>query len=156
MTKKNLILILLTLVLAGVYVVYFTDWFRAAGVQISHTYRPPRQRPGNQRLQAIFDASAPVTFFFQRELKLTRLQVFAVAELETNRHALPLWHLVSDSNSPPTKYITYGLPFRGMRPANKGQVPQPLVPGTTYRLFLEAGELKGQHDFEAKPNPGKL
>lgn len=151
MTKKNLFLILFTLALAGVYIVYFSDWFRPAGVQIEYTIRPPRQRPGDARLQAVLKASAPITFIFHPALKLTRVQVFAVAELETNRYALPVWHVVSDSNSPPTKYLTYGMPFRGLRPANKGQFPQPLVPGANYRLFVEAGDLKGQRDFEAKP-----
>ena len=37
------------------------------------------------------------------DLKLTQMKVFAVAELETNKFALPLWHMVSDSNSPPVK-----------------------------------------------------
>ena len=43
------------------------------------------------------------------------------------------------------------MPLRGLHAANKGQVPKPLTPGMTYRLFVEAGELKGEHDFEAKP-----
>ena len=151
MTRKNLFLIGITLVLAALYVIYFTDWFHSDGVQISHTSRPVTQRVGNPRIQAVFDASAPVIFFFDKELRLTRLKVFLVSELQTNQFALPLWHLVSDSNSPPLKNLTYGMPVRGMHTANKGQFAQPLVPGNLYRLFIEAGDRKGQHDFEAKP-----
>jgi len=152
MTKKNLFLIGVTLALAVVYGVFFTDWFRTHGIQISHTSRPvPQQRAANPRLQAIFESSAPVTFFFRPELRLTRLKVFAVSELETNRYALPVWHMVSESNTPPVDSLVYGITLRGMHPANKGQFAQPLVPGVNYRLLVEAGDLKGQHDFVPRP-----
>jgi hypothetical protein len=34
-----------------------------------------------------------------------------------------------------------------MKPALDNVVPEPLEPGTTYRLYVEAGSLKAQHDF---------
>jgi hypothetical protein len=34
-----------------------------------------------------------------------------------------------------------------MRPAVKGATPDPLEPGVKYRLFIEAGKLKAEHDF---------
>lgn len=65
----------------------------------------------------------------------------------TNAHPHPLWYLVSDSNSIPTKTFYYGTPIKGMRPDVKGATPDPLEPGVPYRLLLEAGALKLQHDF---------
>jgi hypothetical protein len=155
MTKKNLFLIGITVALGVVYLIFFTEMFRTPGIQIEYTSRqqPNRQRLGNPRLQAIFDATAPVTFFFPRELRLTQVKVFSVPELETNKYPLPLWHMVSESNSVSLKFFTYGLPIRGMHPANKGQDPKPLVPGADYRVFIEAGERKGQRDFKPNPNP---
>ena len=41
MNKKNYILIAIALVLAGVYVVYFTDWFQPKIIQIA-TQQPAR------------------------------------------------------------------------------------------------------------------
>jgi hypothetical protein len=35
----------------------------------------------------------------------------------------------------------------GMRPALKGVTAEPLDPRQTYRLLVEAGSMKGQHDF---------
>jgi hypothetical protein len=35
-----------------------------------------------------------------------------------------------------------------MRPTVKGATPDPLEPGVTYRLLIEAGSRKAEHDFE--------
>jgi hypothetical protein len=60
---------------------------------------------------------------------------------------MPIWHLVSNSNSVPIKDFTYGMAIKGMQPKIKGAVADPLVPGMAYRLFVEAGEIKLTHDF---------
>ena len=56
--------------------------------------------------------------------------------------------MVSDSNSVPIKELVYGMYIRGMRPSVKGATPDPLQPGVKYRLLIEAGPLKAEHDFE--------
>ena len=43
--------------------------------------------------------------------------------------------------------FTYGCSIGGMQPAVPGAAPDPLEPGVTYRLLVEAGPLKLQDDF---------
>ena len=43
--------------------------------------------------------------------------------------------------------FAYGAPIEGMRPAVQGATPDPLEPGMEYRLVIEAGKIKVEHDF---------
>ena len=72
---------------------------------------------------------------------------FGASPAATNAAAPALWHLVSDSNSVPVKGFLYGDYIRGMKPYVKGSRPQPLATNVTYRLFVKAGSLQGEHDF---------
>lgn len=90
-----------------------------------------------------------VSFALHRKLELTELKVIPVADLETNQYAHPIWHLVSESNSVPTKAFFYGSRIRGLHPKVPNAQPDPLEPNVTYRLLIEASGLKGQHDFKA-------
>jgi hypothetical protein len=141
---KIWLLIVVSVVVSAVYVVYFTDWFKPKTIHIFHTHR--NLHPQLQR-----EALMPSLIFgVTREVKLTELKVVAVAAFQTNENTLPLWHLVSDSNSVPVKTFFYGQFIRGLKPAVAGARPQPLETNITYRLFLTAGKFKGQHDFELK------
>ena len=51
----------------------------------------------------------------------------------------------------PVAEWAYAWPIRGMRPAVKGAIPDPLEPGVAYRLIIEAGNRKAEHDFVPKP-----
>ena len=144
MTKKNWLLIAVAVALAVVYVIFFTDWFKPATVQIFHTNRAPRGRFHSA------EAMPGLIFGINRQLQLTDIKVVELSALRTNKNALPLWHLVSDSNSVPVKSFSYGQTIRGLKPAVAGVRPQPLETNVTYRLFVEAGKVKGQHDFELK------
>ncbi len=140
-------LILLALVLTVVYAIYFTDWFKPKLIQIFHTSRALRlqlQRGG---------ANPILTFGLNRAYPLTELKVVPLAEFQTNQNALPVWHLVSSSNSAPVKIFFYGQKIRGMNSAVPGAHPQPLESNIMYRLFLTAGKFKGQHDFELGGKP---
>jgi len=146
MTKKNLMFMALAVVLATVYVIYFTDWFRPKTVQIFHTSRnlhPRRQRGGDGALPNLI-------FGINRPLQLTEIRVVPADDYVTNHNALPLWHLISDSNSVPVKDFHYGQWIGGMHPAVKGMRPQPLETNVTYHLVLLAGNIRGEHDFELK------
>jgi hypothetical protein len=147
MTKKNLALIFFAVALAAVYAVWFTDWFRPATVKIFHTSRNlrlnTRRNPGGGALPSLI-------FGVNHPLRFTELKVVPVAGLETNKNVLPVWHLVSDSNSVPVKIFFYGQFIGGMRPALKGVHAEPLETNVTYRLFVTAGKIKGEHDFELK------
>jgi len=137
-------------VLLGCISLYLNqDWFATENIQIHHRSRPARQflsrrnkRPDPQQ------AVNPVFFWWNRNLKLTSIKVIAVHEIETNKYPQPIWHLTSDSNSVPTKELIYGVPVRGMRPSVKGAIPDPLEPGVKYRLFIEAGQIKAEREFE--------
>jgi len=144
MTKKNWLLIAVAVALAAVYVVFFTAWFKPATVQIFHTNRTLRGRYHRA------GAMPGLIFGLNRQLHLTDIKVVMLSALQTNKNALPFWHLVSDSNSVPVKSFFYGQPIRGLKPAVAGVRPQPLETNVTYRLFVEAGKIKGEHDFELK------
>ena len=145
MTKKNLLLIFFAVSLAVVYAVWFTDWFRPATVKIFHTHR--NLRP-NLRRGPGGGALPDLIFGVNRQIRFTELKVVPLAAFETNKNVLPVWHLVSDSNSVPVKMFFYGQWIGGMRPAIKGVRPEPLETNLTYRLFITAGKIKGEHDFE--------
>lgn len=143
MTKKNLLLILFVLALGTVYAAFFTDWFKPATVKIFHTSRNIRlnfHHHGGTMPSLIFGIS--------RKLQFTELKIVPLEEFETNKDAVPLWHLVSDSNSVPVKTFFYGQFIGGMRPAIKGVRAEPLETNVTYRLLITAGKIKGEHDFE--------
>ena len=147
MTKNNALLTFFALALATIYVVWFTDLFRPATVQIFHTSRNVRQ---NFRRGGGGGALPNLIFGVNRELRFTELKVVPLAGFLTNKNALPVWHLVSDSNSIPKKSFYYGEWIGGMRPALKGVRPEPLETNVTYRMFVTAGKIKGEHDFELK------
>jgi hypothetical protein len=150
MTPKYWFLIAAALVLGCLSLYLNTDWFRKDRIQIVHRAAPAggffrRRQPGQ-------DASAPPLFEFNRKLKLTDIKVVAVSDLATNPSPRLYWHLVSDSNSIPTRGFSYGMKVPGMRPAANGEAPEPLEPGIPYRLLLQAGSLKAEHDFTPSPS----
>ncbi len=151
MTTKQWALIALAVVLGGTSVYLNSDWFAGDDIHIFYTSRP--QRGGFLRRARRPDTSEvnPVIFGIDRKLKLTSIKVVPVSDLQTNQYPHAIWQLVSESNSPPIKSFIYGLPVPGMHPAVKGVAPEPLQPGVSYRLFIEAGGRRAQRDFV--PNP---
>jgi hypothetical protein len=141
MTKNNVLLIAVVVALAAAYVIWFTDWFKPATVQIFHVSRNVARRAQSS------EALPGLIFGLNRPLKITEIKLVPLDEFQTNRNILPLWHLVSDSNSVPLKAFTYGANIRGLHPAVKGTRPQALATNTVYRLLVTAGNIKGQHDF---------
>jgi hypothetical protein len=145
-TTKKIWIALAVVLVAGIYVYVYADWFKPVQVQIFHRLTAGRPLRGRWREKL----SAPVlsvAFGFDRKLKLTDVKVVSVAALATNQNALAVWHLVSESNSVPVKAFLYGDFIRGMKPAVKGTAAQPLETNMTYRLFIKAGSMKAQHDF---------
>jgi len=140
MNKKSYTLIAIALVLAGVYAVYFTDWFRPETIHISHTSRPARFARSGQ-------AAARLGFGLGDDYELTEIEVVPLAEFQTNKLAQPVWHLVGDPSSDSINLFFYGQKIDGMNPAVEGARPERLQPGVTYRLFVAAGKINGQHDF---------
>ncbi len=127
----------LSVLLTVLYVRYFTDWFRPQPIQIFPQVRPMAGRAGAQ----------PVAFMLDRKRRLTSVKVHSVSSLKTNHLAAPVWSLVSDSNSAPTKAILYGVTIEGMKPPSAYAKPQPLLPGVAYRLTIEEEGRVGTVDF---------
>jgi hypothetical protein len=149
MTKNGIVLSIIAVILAAVYVVYFTDWFRKDGIQII-----PTVRPGSASVIPRDPDDVPVhrvSFALDGKYKLTSVKVLVASELATNKYATPLWHLISDSNSVPTKSITYGTPITGMKPALPRARPEPLLANVEYTLMLEAGKTRSQTNFHTTP-----
>ena len=145
MTQKNTLLIALLVVVGGLFIYLNKDWFQRRPIQISHRlYRFGGRFRGS-------DTPIPVMFEFDRRLKLTSIKVVSFADTLTNKYPHPLWHMISSSNSVPTKGVVYGMDVPGMRPAVNGATADPFDPQQKYRLLLEAGSLKAQHDFTLEP-----
>jgi hypothetical protein len=133
MNKKTWILVAVAIALGAVYIIHFSSWFKPKVLAIAHNGRFGR-----------------VNFTLGTPFQLTSLKVVPVSALESNKYALPVWELKSDSNSVPIKMFSYGEHIRGMKPAVENVKPEPLEPGTTYRLIVQAGSLKAEHDFTAE------
>lgn len=129
-------------VLLAVYAIYYSDWFKAKTMRISHTSRvTPQAGRLAQKTGAI------ITFGFNQPLKLTEIKVVAVDTTRTNIPASPLWHLISSSNSVPVRSFVYGQAIRGLRPYLTGTSAQPLETNCLYRIYVTAGKIRGEHDF---------
>jgi hypothetical protein len=153
MIKRNWTLIFVALVLAGVYVFCFTDWFKPKIIHITsinaRTNRISRFGRANADSTTI-----PVIFKLERPYKLTELKVIDLDEWQTNKSCLPLWHLIAETNSAPINPIfTYGQNIPGLKPEVPGALALPLQPGVKYRLFITDGTAKGEHDFQAVAKP---
>lgn len=133
-------MIAVLIVLAGLYVYYFTDWLNPPVIQLAAISRPvPSPRPNV--------LTYPVSFSMDGRYALTSVKVVPLVPLETNQPPPVFWHLVSASNSVPTRGFVYGQPIRGMKSATPNTRALPLLPGVPYRLYVEAGRAKGQIDF---------
>jgi hypothetical protein len=147
MTKKNWLSLLIVLALATVYAICFTNWFKPQTVQIFHTVREMHFR----RKKA--DDEPVLLFGLSKQLGLTEIKVVPLAAYEKDPHVLPVWHLVSDSNSVPVRDFPYGRTLRGMKPAVTGARAEELDTNLVYRLFITAGKITGHNDFYLGANP---
>lgn len=150
MTRKHWLLAGLAVLLGGFSLYLNRDWFAGDVIHVYHR-SSPRPNSSDPRSPDSKSPSAPILFGFDRKLELTEVKVLALHELQTNKYPHPLWHLKSSSNSVPTKTFNYGSRIRGMQPAVKGAVAQPLLPGVQYRLQAHAGKTLVEHDFEPIP-----
>ena len=151
MNKRQFFLFVLLVLLAGGAIYMFKDSFGNRPIQIEYAIRPgpPQRRPqapgedptsGKKGYNVIFNLG--------QKLSLTSVKVISVEDALTNKFPHPLWNMVSDSNSIPTKTLTYGGWIRGLRPYYKGTSPEPLEPGGSYRLLIETAKQKAEKDFE--------
>jgi len=149
MQNRSTLLIVIAVVLAALYISYFTDWFRRPTIQIIVQHRIVPQRPNAARDQGE-EPVYPVSFAFDNKYEFTSLKVVAAKEAETQKFPTALWDLVALTNSRPTKTIVYGVTPPGMRPRVEDTQPQPLQPDVTYLLLVEAGAMNGSTNFVPK------
>lgn len=140
----------MAVLLGGLSVYLNKDWFARDNIQIYDRSRPVRGGMlGRKRVEN--SAVNPVVFGFNKKLPLKSVKVVSVSEIETNKFPHPVWYLISESNSVPTKDFLYGMNIQGMHPAVKETTADPLEPDVKYRLFIESGPIKAQHDFVPVP-----
>jgi hypothetical protein len=140
MKNRTLFLVLTALILGAVYAYKFTDWFAKKEIQIKY-----RSMPGRS---ATFGNA--VSFYLDREYKITSIKVISMDDAVTNKYPRALWYLVSDSNSVPVTDFTYGGIIAGMKPKIAGVAPEPLRGDGNYRVEIEAGKFKGEKDFQTR------
>jgi hypothetical protein len=143
MNKSTVVWISLLVILAGVYVYYFTDWLVRPTIQIIPQSRPNKKSSLNPDVYL-------TSFMLDGSYKLTSIRVYKASEIKTNKYASPIWHMVSESNSAPVKVVHYGVPIVGMKPSIPKSRPQPLEPDITYNIVIEAGKIKGEKEFQAR------
>lgn len=148
MTRKNSLPVIFLVALAAVYVIWFTDWFKARPIRIFHTVRELHYQlqPGESERSLIFGVDP-------RDIRLKEIKVVPLVDFEKNSQALAVWHLVSDSNSVPVREFVYGQRIRGMRPFLAGSEPGELDTNLVYRIFIRSGHASGQHDFKIGNSP---
>ena len=151
MTRKIWLWLGFAVILGGFSLYLNRDWFAKDNIQIYHRSRPARAALLRRKRATDDSLVNPITFGFDRRLKLTCVKVIPLPDIQTNKYPHPIWHLISESNSVPTKDFAYGARIPGMHPAVQGAVPDALDPGVTYRLMIEAGPVKCFHDFEPVP-----
>ena len=108
MTSKAKVLLACAAILGVLYVIFFTDLFRGKSMQIIPTFRPGRASaiPRPRDSAPVY----PMSFRFDKHYRFTNIKIVNAAEYATNKNALPMWHMVSDSNSSPQNTIIYGVP----------------------------------------------
>jgi hypothetical protein len=152
MSKNLIVLGTLLVVLLGVYVFFFTDWFDKRSIQIIATIRPTR--PSAIQPRADTPPVYPVSFSFDGNYRFTEIKVVRADEYASNKFAPPLWHMISDSNSVPIKNFYYGMPVKGMKPSVPRARPEPLSPNEQYLILLDTGDLKGMTNFATRAAQG--
>ena len=148
MTKQKQILTVAALLLACVYIYYFTGWFKPKIIPISYTERYQLSLgPSSRRFPLILFG------FGGERYRLSEIKVVPLAAWQTNQATTPVWYLMSRSRSAPVEFFSYGGNLPGMEPAVPGAHAAPLETNVTYRLFLRAGGYKGQCDFQLGGRP---
>jgi hypothetical protein len=132
--------------------VFFTDWFKPKIIHVEYTVRPyvamaNRSLP---RAESAGPLAYTVTFALHRGYRLTAIKVVALDDL-AGSNPPALWHVTAPGRTPPVRGFAYGTRIPGMSPLLPGEMPRPLQPGVSYRLFVEAGRYHGECDFKISP-----
>ena len=149
MTKKQWTLVAVALVLALFFIHNVAGWFKPKMMRISYTERPLGRRSPNSLPLVLFG-------FDGQRYRISEVKVVPLAAWQTNQSVPPLWHLVADSLSAPVEFFQYGQNIPGMKSAGSPARPELLESNVIYRLFIRAGSVKGQCDFQLGGHPSAL
>jgi len=144
MSKQTYFLVSVAVLLGAAYVYFFTDWFRAQTIQII-----PQIRPGRSASRLNPDVY-PGSFLLDDKYPLKSVKVVRADDAATNRYPHALWHMITESNSAPTKFIVYGAQIKGMKPSVPKARPEPLQPHVPYQILVDAGKTRGTEKFMTK------
>src|SRR5205809_6856943 len=118
MFSKQNVLILLAVVLAGIYVYYFTDWINRPRIQIIAQIRPiPPRGPA----ALVY----PVSFLLDGQYRLPSVKVVPLSGYEANKFLTPLWHLTAYTTTPPSQGFPSGQRLPRMHPPTRHHPPAP-------------------------------
>jgi hypothetical protein len=133
MNKQTFFLVGIALVLAILYIAYFTDWMKPKNIQVVWRISP---------------TSGALAFYLDKAYPLTSVEVVLTEDARTNKYPHALWHMIAQGAPASTEIFNYGMAIPGMKPEVATALPEPLQPGTDYSLIVEAGNsLKGEKSF---------
>jgi hypothetical protein len=133
MNKQTTLLVGFALVLAALYIAYFTDWFKPKNIQIVWRISP---------------ATGAVAFYLDKPYPVTSISVVSSDEAKTNKYPHALWHVVPQTTPTLVSNFNYGSKIHGMKPDVSTALPEPLSPGEDYSLIVQSGtSLKGEKSF---------
>src|SRR6516165_2122468 len=108
MTRKIWLWLVAAVLLGGLSLYLNKDWFAKDRIQIYHRSRPARAAMLRRKSGSDDSLVDPIIFGFDRRLKLKSIKVIPLSDIQTNKYPHPIWHLISESNSVPTKDFAYG------------------------------------------------
>jgi hypothetical protein len=142
MQKREIIWIAVLAVVGLAYYHFFGGRFAQKPLSIHASLRPARHGEA---------AVYPVYFTLNDDFKLTRVKVVPLEDDgQVDPSTMPVWDLVSDSNSAPTRAFFYGQHIKGMKPALSNVQPDALTPGVVYRIQLSSGKLTAALNFKTE------
>lgn len=165
MNKRAIILVILAILLGGWWVYAYSGLFASPAIEMIYQLQPPRNRNANAKV-------FPVSFGLNREVMPTTIRVWEVDPGTGDVIEPPVWNMVynpeahekarvraeaeltQNPNARPrslaTRAFVYGRRIPGLKRADPEIRPQPLQPGVTYRLRLEAEEGDAEIDFQTR------
>jgi hypothetical protein len=140
MQKREIFWIAVLLVVGAAYYHFFGHRSAEKQLIIHASLRPSRRAES---------PVYPVYFTLNDDFNLTSVKVVPVDDDgEVKPGVIPVWNLVSDSNSVATRAFFYAQHIHGMKPALADVKADPLTPDAIYRILLSAGKLSASLDFK--------
>src|ERR1700733_5932275 len=104
MTNKTIFQIILIAALLGGAIYFIEQFLKPGPIQIVSDIHVTRARRTNQNnSQSANRPAINIAFGLDQNYELTSVKVVPLDEWTTNKQAHPLWHLISETNSVPTK-----------------------------------------------------